>query len=46
MNIEKYTIVGSVVLRKHLTNVDVDSVCLEVRFDLCWGVEMFGNVLL
>lgn len=37
---------GSVVLGKNLTDVDVDSVCLEVGFDLFWGVEIFGNVLL
>jgi hypothetical protein len=37
---------GSVVLGKHLTDVDVDSVSLEVGFDLCWGVDIFGNVLL
>jgi hypothetical protein len=34
------------VLGKHLPDVDVDSVCLEVGFDLCWGVEILGNVVL
>jgi hypothetical protein len=35
----------SVVLGKDLANVNVDSVFLEVAFDLFWGVEVVGDLL-